>query len=427
MANAEGKQAFESRHEQQWPGIADLYRKVFLYQMGHNSDGFKLHSLDSGSCIWRKRVGCEAHEPWRGHQGMRLLLDLWPGGVPPPLVPSVERPGSYARPGERYDLRERFKGVVADQYNPQRILDGIWKKGLPLPDKSMTRPLQAIYLERDGQLPENVWELLKELLLASRKTIAHYLAHLAALARGDEAVLKLEAAQKAQGIDKAVNQRVQEAPDLTARIRKRVPEPPDVPRRPQSSRLFHSKKAAAGQAHREEEAMNLIGRWRKLEPTPADLASVTQDTLARPLLTSVLTPKHGEWLADQLETDWMRDLDSDLTVQELTSAAVQARLRDVLAAVPPNMQHPDMASKLARLIEILTQHLMPSAQGRAADEAAEHGGPDAAATTTGDDDEPMAPSSEPAVARDDVVVQMLADKEAELLLNAQKRKRIDTL
>lgn len=86
-AKPAGRVDFNSRHEQQWPGISDLYRKVFLYQMGTNSDGYVLFSRDSGSCMWRKREGCSAHEPWRGPRGMRLLLDLWPRGVPPPLCP----------------------------------------------------------------------------------------------------------------------------------------------------------------------------------------------------------------------------------------------------------------------------------------------------------------------------------------------------
>ena len=142
-AGDEGKAKFQSKHERKWPGIADLYRKVFLYQAGASVDGYQLYSHDSGSCIWRKREGCTAHESWRGPMAMRLLLNLWPGGIPPSIVPSVERPGSYARPAERFNLRERYaevqvetkadgsvaKVVVpkptvqADAFNPRRICD----------------------------------------------------------------------------------------------------------------------------------------------------------------------------------------------------------------------------------------------------------------------------------------------------------------
>ena len=134
------KAAYASKHEQQWPGISDLYRKTFLYQMGLNTDGHVLYSHDSGSCIWRKREGCWAHEAWRGPRGMRMLLNLWPGGVPPSIVPSEERSGSYARPAERFDLRETYNEVTVpsdgaapvvapksvvepDAFNPRRICD----------------------------------------------------------------------------------------------------------------------------------------------------------------------------------------------------------------------------------------------------------------------------------------------------------------
>jgi hypothetical protein len=142
-ASAGGKAAYSSKHEQQWPGISDLYRKTNTYQTGANTDGHALYSKDSGSCIWRKREGCAAHELWRGPVGMRLLLNLWPGGKPPSIVPSNDRPRSYARPAERFDLREVYgevtiktnaDGSVAkvvvpkptvedDAFNPRRICD----------------------------------------------------------------------------------------------------------------------------------------------------------------------------------------------------------------------------------------------------------------------------------------------------------------
>jgi hypothetical protein len=144
-ASAEDKVKFKSKHEQQWLGISDLYRLVFLYQMGCNQDGHMLYSHDLGSCIWRKRSGCTVHNVWRGPTGMHILLDLWPGGVPPSIVPSriPARARSYARPAERFDLRESLsemqvnrssdgsmtevvasKPVVeADAYNPRRICD----------------------------------------------------------------------------------------------------------------------------------------------------------------------------------------------------------------------------------------------------------------------------------------------------------------
>jgi hypothetical protein len=143
-ASAQAKADFKSKHESEWPGIADLYRLVFLYQTGTNTDGLVLYSHDSGSCMWRKREGCTAHKPWRGPAGMQQLLDLWPGGILPSVVPSVERPGSYARPAERFDMREQYRELIdappqadgsvvkvvvpkptveADRFNPRRLCD----------------------------------------------------------------------------------------------------------------------------------------------------------------------------------------------------------------------------------------------------------------------------------------------------------------
>ena len=133
-ASPEGKAAFKSKHEQQWPGIADLYRKVYLYQMGANTDGHILYSHDSGSCIWRKREGCTAHEPWRGPTGMRLLLALWPAGIPPSIVPSIDRPGSYARPAERFDLREKYKEVTIETTEDGSVVAAVVPKPVVEPD-----------------------------------------------------------------------------------------------------------------------------------------------------------------------------------------------------------------------------------------------------------------------------------------------------
>ena len=65
-------------------------------------------------------------------------------------------------------------------------------------------------MSSDGQLPEPLWVALEAEFLAERKAIKHDLAHLAALARGDAAVQKLESAQQARGIDKAVDRYVDE-------------------------------------------------------------------------------------------------------------------------------------------------------------------------------------------------------------------------
>ena len=64
--SASDRGAFTSAHEVTWPGISDLYGTIHEYLFGSNSDGHMLFFHDSGSCLWRKRDGCEAHEPWRG-------------------------------------------------------------------------------------------------------------------------------------------------------------------------------------------------------------------------------------------------------------------------------------------------------------------------------------------------------------------------
>ena len=59
------------------------------------------------------------------------VLDAFPNGVPPSIVPSIEaeRKGSYARLPERY--RRRGETVAPDQYNPRKLMDVEWKsKGL---------------------------------------------------------------------------------------------------------------------------------------------------------------------------------------------------------------------------------------------------------------------------------------------------------
>jgi len=248
--------------------------------------------------------------------------------------------------------------------------------------------------------------------------------------RAGERAQAMEAERGAQqrAAAQRAREQVQEGADLTARILKRPPQPPEVPRTPQCRRLFYSARAAAGEEQLNTEASRLIGRWQSLRPTAADLASVTQETLARPLLRWVLGLWLGEWLANQLEeTSWMAD---SLTVQQLTSATVKTRLQDILAAVPPNRQYPRMESKLAKCIEILTQHLTLSAQQRAVSDSDDGDG-------DGDGDEPMhqatAPSSGPEVISlvdvdnddDNDLPQMLARKKKEMLLNAQKRTRID--
>ena len=60
-------------------------------------------------------------------------------------------------------------------------------------------------MECEGKLPEELWCTLEREFLAERKTIKHDLAHLAALARADSAVAKLEAVQQTRSIDKAVD------------------------------------------------------------------------------------------------------------------------------------------------------------------------------------------------------------------------------
>ena len=55
-----------------------------------------------------------------------------------------------------------------------------------------------------GELDESIWKKLEEEMLADRATIAHHLAHLAALARGHEKAAALAEGHKARGIDSAV-------------------------------------------------------------------------------------------------------------------------------------------------------------------------------------------------------------------------------
>ena len=73
-----------------------------------------------------------------------------------------------------------------------------------------TPPLKEVYKLCDGDLSPPLWAALEAEFLADRKTIKHDLDHLAALARGDEAVQKLESVQQATGIDKAVERYVKE-------------------------------------------------------------------------------------------------------------------------------------------------------------------------------------------------------------------------
>jgi hypothetical protein len=191
----EKKLSYTSTHESEWPGISDVYRLIYSYQFGKKDDGHLLFFHDSGSCTWRKREGCEAHQPWRGPSGMMDMLDAFAIGMPPTIIPSKEpaRKGSYARALELY--RRRGETVAPDQYNPRKLMDDEWKN----------RGLKKLYMESDGQLPESKWQELEDKMLADRPTIKHDLAHLAALARGDVTAKVLEDAHKARGIDKAVD------------------------------------------------------------------------------------------------------------------------------------------------------------------------------------------------------------------------------
>ena len=85
---------------------------------------------------------------------------------------------------------------------------GRWKHGLVLPGGGKTPSLKQIYMSCDGQLAEPLWAALEAEFHAPRKAIKHDLAHLAALARGDAAVEKLDSVQQARGIDKAVDRYV---------------------------------------------------------------------------------------------------------------------------------------------------------------------------------------------------------------------------
>ena len=87
----------------------------------------------------------------------------------------------------------------------KRLLARRWKHGLDLPSGGKTPPLKELYISRDGNLPKELWEALEVEFLADSKTISHDLAHLAALARADALVQKLESVQKGQCIDKKVD------------------------------------------------------------------------------------------------------------------------------------------------------------------------------------------------------------------------------
>ena len=202
--SAEGKVTFISDHEKEWAGISDVYRLIYSYQMGHNKDSHLLFSHDSGSCMWRKRVGCEAHLPWRGPLSLLKMLDSFDKGLPPSIIPSSPqepdyRKGSYARLAELY--RRRAEEVAPDEYNPRKLMDRMWK----------TNGLKLLYTKNDGKLPAAIWLKLEEMMLCDRKTIEHDLAHLASLARGDVAMEALEKAQKARGIDGVVDAFVRRA------------------------------------------------------------------------------------------------------------------------------------------------------------------------------------------------------------------------
>ena len=64
--------------------------------------------------------------------------------------------------------------------------------------------LKMHYMQCKGELDESIWAKLEETMLADRATIAHDLAHLAALARGNEKAAALAEGHKARGIDSAV-------------------------------------------------------------------------------------------------------------------------------------------------------------------------------------------------------------------------------
>ena len=142
---------------------------------------------------------CKASNlPWRGPLSLLKMLDSFDKGLPPSIIPSSPqepdyRKGSYARLAELY--RRRAEEVAPDEYNPRKLMDRMWK----------TSGLKLLYTKNNGELPPAIWLKLEEMMLCDRKTIEHDLAHLASLARGDVAMEALEKAQKARGIDDAVD------------------------------------------------------------------------------------------------------------------------------------------------------------------------------------------------------------------------------
>ena len=54
----------------------------------------------------------------------------------------------------------------------------------------------------EGELDESIWKKLEDEMLADRATIAHHLAHLAALTRDGEKAVALAKRHKTHGIDR---------------------------------------------------------------------------------------------------------------------------------------------------------------------------------------------------------------------------------
>ena len=66
----------------------------------------------------------------------------------------------------------------------------------------MARRAHSACTQCEGELDESIWKKLEDEMLADRATIAHHLAHLAALTRDGEKAVALAKRHKTHGIDR---------------------------------------------------------------------------------------------------------------------------------------------------------------------------------------------------------------------------------
>lgn len=138
---------------------------------------------------------------------METILNLYPNGFLPAVVPSKQRPGSYMRPDERFERRMDFEGIGADEYNPKYIMNQLWKDGL------------EVEYGKEESVSGEMMELLKDVMRTDEKTILYELAHRWALKRGAVAREKLEKHHKDSGICEAVESHVREKLKLPTKQR----------------------------------------------------------------------------------------------------------------------------------------------------------------------------------------------------------------